>query len=164
MRWYKWIGAAVLLVCVAFLIYAFWPDAQYVPPKEGPDLSESTAFRIHAVSTVRHFGQDGKLKRRKTGKGAETVFAIKDEGRTGKAEMVGSEGVGTVEFMRTHRSLVIMESPPLGSTHYWIIYDNWSFADEGFRCVYVRHIPALIGEESVVTIGIGVAKPLIHQD
>ena len=108
MRWYKWIGAAVLLVCVAFLIYVFWPDAQYVPPKKGPDLSESTAFRIHAVSTVRHFGQDGKLKSRKTGKGSETVFAIKDEGRTGEAEMVGSEGVGTVEFMRTHRSLVIM--------------------------------------------------------
>ena len=165
MGWYRLLVAAVFLMCVTSA------DAPLFRRKGVPQLSEFKSFRIHVEGRTQLFGTDDKLKKQLTSKLTQNVYTIKEEGPTGDAEMIGNHGIGNVEFMRTDRSLVIMESPPLGSTHYLIVYNDWSRADEGFRCVYVRHMAPnpedTIFERargSLLTVAVGVAKPLVHQD
>ena len=166
MGWYRLLVAAVFLMCVTSA------DAPLFRRRTGvPELSEFKSFRIHVEGRTQRFGTDDKLKKQVTSKGTKNVYTIKHEGPTGEAEMIGNQGIGTVEFMRTDRSLVIMESPLLGSTHYLIVYNDWSRADEGFRCVYVRHIlPNAVdhifenARGSILSVRVGVAKPLVHQD
>ena len=165
MSWYRLLAAAVFLMCVTLT------DAQLFRRKGVPELSEFKSFRIYVEGRSQLFGTDDKLKKQVTSKGTETVYTLKGKGPAGEAEMIGNQGIRIVEFMRTDRSLVIMESPPLGSTHYLIVYNDWSRADEGFRCVYVRHIPPVAEDTiferargSLLTVAVGVAKPLVHQD
>ena len=159
------------LVVLLLIIGGFVSYAQ-IFNREGvyPDLSELKSFEIYVKGTFYSFDADDRLEKQsfdKTFENGGIKFIIKGEDITGDATIIGNQGTGECFFVRTDRALLIMESPPLGSTHYLIVYNDWSKAEKGFRCVYVRHHPpvdmTIIGGKaggSSITTSIGVAKPL----
>ena len=159
------------LLVVVFLTCVTLTDAQLFKRKGAyPDLSELKIFRIYVEGRSQTFDSDDKLEEESIDKSwvnGGPRFIIKDDGPNSFATIIGNQGTAECPVVRTGRSLLIMESPPVGSIHYLIVYNDWSKAEKGFRCVYVRHnhpidMTSIGGKStgSLLTVFTGVAKSL----
>ena len=161
-----------LLLAGLLVMSAFFTSAQLFP-RQGvyPDLSGLKSFRVYVKARYQYFGADDKLEKSSIDKswadGAGPTFSIKGYESIGKATMIGNLGTEECDFIRFRDALLIIETTPAGSQHFLIIYNDWSKAEMGFRCVYVRHHHptdmTLIGGKSggsMLGTFTGVVKPL----
>ena len=167
----------LLLVGLFVLMTVGLTGAQLFPRKGVyPDLSELKSFRVYVEGRHQSFGADDKLEKssidKSWGGGDGPTFSIKGIGirgdePIGKVTMIGNLGTEECDFIRFRDALLIIETTPVGSQHFLIIYNDWSKAEMGFRCIYVRHhhptdMTPIGGEASGSMLGTltGVAKPL----
>ena len=162
----------LLLVGLLLVMSVDFTGAQLFP-RQGvyPDLSDLKSFRVYVEGRYQSFGADDKLEKSSIEKswvnGDGPVFSIKDYESTGTATMIGNLGTEECAFIRLRDALLIIETTPAGSQHFLIIYNDWSKAEVGFRCVYVRHhqpvdMTPIGGKASGSMLGTltGVVKPL----
>ena len=167
----------VLLVVLLLVMSLGFAGAQLFP-RQGvyPDLSDLKSFRVYVEGRHQSFGADDKLEKSSIDKswrnGDGPTFSIKGIGirgdePIGKATMIGNLGTEECDFIRFREALLIIETTPVGSQHFLIIYNDWSKAEMGFRCVYVRHhhptdMTSIGGGSTGSMLGTltGVAKPL----
>ena len=163
---------AGLLLAGLLVMSAFFTSAQLFP-RQGvyPDLSDLKSFRVYVEGRHQSFGADDKLEKSSIDKswadGAGPTFSIKGYESIGKATMIGNLGTEECDFIRLSDALLIIETTPVGSQHFLIIYNDWSQAEMGFRCVYVRHhhptdMTPIGGKSGGSMLGTftGVVKPL----
>ena len=142
-------------------------------PRKGiyPDLSDYKAFRIYGEGRFQAFNTDDEIDTDsidKTWVNGGPKFSIEGDEPYGKAFIIGELGMEEGIFFLTGKSLLIIESPPAGSEHVLIIYNDWSKKEKGFRCAYVRHhypvdMTAIGGKAdgSNMTTLMGIAKPIL---
>ena len=163
--------ASLLLIALLLTLSVTLTGAQ-IFNREGtyPDLSDYKSFKIYVEGKLQGFDSNDELEEESIDTSMLNdgpKFSIKGNGPVGKASIIGNMGTTECNFFTSGNSLVIVETPPAGSEHFLIIYNDWSKKAMGFKCVYVRHhhpidMTSIDGKAagSMLLVGTGIAKPI----